>query len=577
MMETNWLYVFFGFFGGIGILLYGIQVMGDGLQKILGRQLRTLLESITKKPVLGVLAGILITILFQSSTATTVILVGLTNAAVITLKQTMPVILGADIGTTVTAQLIALKFTELSLLIVGIGAPIAFFTKKDRHHRFGQALVGFGFLFLGLKIIGDSLKPLQGSQAFTEVLLFVSRSPLLAIAASAAVTFLIHSSAAVMGIIMVLAGYDLINLNSAIYLLLGSNVGTSFTALLASIGSRREAQRVALAHFLSKLGGTIFFFPFVPWFGSFLATLTHSVAYQVANAHAIFNLGMAAVLLPFIKPGARFIEWLLPEKRIPEQEPKFLREEVITMPSVAIGLAQRETIRISAGTLRMIWYIKKALETANSDYLERIVYKEKAMDALCRAAVDYLTRVLRQPLHQDEQGYAMGLIRILDSLEKINDIIERDIRYRIETKLNRGVHFSLHGKEELMTLVESLMRGMRMTHKALVQNNPPLAEEAVTCHPRNVALILEFRQNHIHRLTEGIKESEESSNLHLELLNSFQHLSEMVRNIDLIIFDELSKGLRSPDERPQQIEQPPDSPDDETDEEKREEEEIRKA
>ena len=210
MTKTNWLFVFFGFLGGIGILLYGIQVMGDGLQKILGRQLRTLLESITKKPVLGVLAGILITILFQSSTATTVILVGLTNAAVITLRQSMPVILGADIGTTVTAQLIALKFTELSLLIVGLGAPIAFFAKKDRHHRIGQALTGFGLLFLGLKIIGDSLKPLQDSPAFTEVLLFVSRSPLLAIAASAAVTFLIHSSAAVVGIIMVLAGYGLI-------------------------------------------------------------------------------------------------------------------------------------------------------------------------------------------------------------------------------------------------------------------------------------------------------------------------------------------------------------------------------
>ena len=575
-MKTNWLYVFFGFFGGIGILLYGIQVMGDGLQKILGRQLRTLLESITKKPILGVLAGVLITILFQSSTATTVILVGLTNAAVITLRQSMPVILGADIGTTVTAQLIALKFTELSLLIVGIGAPIAFFAKKDRHLRFGQTLVGFGFLFLGLKIIGDSLKPLQSSPAFTEVLLFVSRSPLLAVAASAAVTFLIHSSAAVMGIIMVLAGYGLIDLNAAVYLLLGSNMGTSFTALLASIGSRREAQRVALAHFLSKLGGTAIFFPFVPWFSLFLASLTHSVTFQVANAHTFFNVGLTALFLPFSNLGSRFITWFLPEKKIPEQEPKFLREEVITMPSVAIGLAHKETIRISAGTLRMVWYIKRALETGNPDYMDRIAYKEKVMDALCRAAVDYLTRVLRQPLNQDEQGYAMGLIRILDSLEKINDMVERDIKYRIETKLNQGVDFSSLGKEELMILMEALMRGMRMTHKALVQNNSCLAEDAVIQHPRNVALILEFRQNHIHRLTEGMKESEESSNLHLELLSGFQQLSEIIRNIDLIIFDELSKGIRCLDGPPQQNDQPPDSPNEAAEgEEGREKDEIR--
>lgn len=543
-MRTNWYTIVFGFLGGIGILLYGIQVMGEGLQKILGRQLRTLLESITQKPVLGVLAGILITLLFQSSTATTVILVGLTNAAVITLRQAMPVILGADIGTSVTAQLIALKFTEISLLIVGVGAPIVFFAKKDRHRRLGQAVVGFGLLFLGLKIIGDSLRPLQDSPAFMQVLLTVSRYPILAVAASAAVTFLIHSSAAALGIIMVLSGYGLITLEAAIYLLLGSNVGTSFTALLASIGSRREAQRVALAHFFSKLGGTVLFFPFVPWFSLFLASLTSSVFFQVANAHLFFNLSVAAVFLPFRNLGARYIERVLPEKKLPELEAKFLREEVITMPSVAIGLAHRETIRISAGTLRMIGYIRRTLESSNPDFLEQIAHQERVMDALCKTAVDYLTRILRQPLNQDEHGYAMGLIRILDSLEKINDIVERDIKYRIENKLSRGVHFSLKGREELITLVEALIRRMRMTHKALVQNNSCLAEEAITGHSRIVALTLEFRQNHIHRLTEGIKESEESSNFHLELLNSFQQLSEIVRNIDLIIFDELSKGIR---------------------------------
>lgn len=543
-MNTNWLYLLFGFLGGIGILLYGIQVMGDGLQKILGRQLRTLLESITQRPIMGVLAGIFITILFQSSTATTVILVGLTNAAVITLRQSMPVILGADIGTTVTAQLIALKFTEISLMIVGIGAPIVFFSKKDRHRRIGQALVGFGFIFLGLKILGESLQPLQDSPVFHQTLLTVSQYPILAVGVAAVITFLIHSSAAVMGIIMVLAGYGLISLSAAIYLLLGSNVGTSFTALLASFGSRREAQRVALAHFFSKLGGSALLFPFVPWFSILLASLTDSVTFQVANAHLFFNVGLATVFLPFSNQGSRFIEWVLPEKKLPELEPKYLREEVVSLPSVAIGLAHKETIRISAGTLRMIWYLKQTLESSNPDYLERIAQQEKVMDALSKTAVDYLTRVLRQPLNQDEQGYAMGLIRVLDSLEKINDIVERDIKYRIETKLNRGVHFSALGKEELMTLVGALTKGIRMTHKALVQNNSCLAEDAVTQHPRNVALILEFRQNHIHRLTEGIKESEASSNFHLELLNSFQQISEMVRTIDLIIFDELSKGIR---------------------------------
>jgi phosphate:Na+ symporter len=284
-------------------------------------------------------------------------------------------------------------------------------------------------------------------------------------------------------------------------------------------------------------------FPFVPWFANFLASLSTSATFQVANAHTFFNLGLTAVFLPFSALGARFIEWVLPEKKIPELEPKFLRDEVITMPSVAIGLAHKETIRISAGNLRTFWYAKKFLDVGHPDLLERISQMETVQKALCQAAVDYLTQVLRQPLNQEEHGYAMGLIRILDSLEKINDIMDRDIKFRLEAKVNQGIEFSDLGKKEIMTLVEALMQGMRKTHKALVRNNSRLAEEALTEHPRIASLILEFRQNHIHRLTEGIRESEESSNFHLELLNGFQLLNEMVRNIGLTVFEGLTRKV----------------------------------
>ncbi len=449
-MTIPWITILFGLFGGIGILLYGIQVMGDGLQKILGKQLRRLLESVTRRPLLGVLAGVVLTILFQSSTATTVILVGLSNAAVITLRQSMPVILGADIGTSVTAQLIALKFTELSLLIVGIGAPIVFFAKQERHRRIGQATMGFGLLFLGLKIVGDSLQPLQKVPEFTRFLLLASQYPIAALVVSSIVTFLIHSSAAVLGIIMVLSSYHLIDLPGAIYLLLGCNVGTSFTALLSSIGSRREAQRVALAHFFSKLGGTVLFFPLVSWYASFLASLTPNHSFQVSNAHTFFNMGLAVIFLPFSRWGSQLLEWLLPDKRIPELEPKFLREEVINLPAVAIGLAHKETVRLSAGALRMLWYTERTITQGKRHFLDRIAHQERVMDVLFKAAVEYLTRVLRQPLSSEEHEYAIGLIHVLDNLEKISDIIERDIKYRIETKLADRTQFSPQGETELV-------------------------------------------------------------------------------------------------------------------------------
>jgi phosphate:Na+ symporter len=424
---------------------------------------------------------------------------------------------------------------------VGLGSPIVFFAKQDRHRRFGQAIMGFGLLFLGLKIVGDSLHPLQQVPEFTRALLLASQYPILAIGASSIITFLIHSSAAVLGIIMMLASFRLIDLPGAIYLILGCNLGTSFTALLSSIGSRREAQRVALAHFFSKLGGTVLFFLLVPGYASFLSSLTSNPTFQVANAHTFYNIGLAVVFLPFSNWGSRILEWLVPDKKNPELEPKYLREEVIELPAVAIGLAHRETVRLSAGALRMIWYTERTITQGKTHFLERIAHRERVMDVLFKAAVDYLTKVLRQPLSTEEHQYALGLIHVLENLEKISDIIERDIKYRIETKLADRSKFSPQGKTELVNTIHRVIDQLRLTHKGLVQNDYFLAEEAVTVQPRITAMIREYRQNHIHRLTEGIKESEETSNLHLELLNSYQQISETARDIAFAIMEELAR------------------------------------
>ena len=219
-----------------------------------------------------------------------------------------------------------------------------------------------------------------------------------------------------------------------------------------------------------------------------------------------------------------------------------LRDEVIDLPAVAIGLAHKETVRLSAGTLRMVWYTERTITQGKTRFLQRIAHGEKVMDILFKAAVDYLTRVLRQPLSSDEHQYAIGLIHVLDNLEKISDIIERDIKYRIETKLAERAHFSPQGKSELANTIHRVIDQLRLTHKGLVQNDYYLAEEAVTAQPRISALIREYRQNHIHRLTEGVKESEETSNLHLELLNSYQQISEIGRDISFAIMEELSRG-----------------------------------
>ncbi|MBO8128132.1 MAG: Na/Pi cotransporter family protein [Peptococcaceae bacterium] len=523
----------------MGLLLYGMQVMSEGLQKIAGHQLRRILSSLTQNRFIGLVVGALVTMLFQSSTATTVILVGLTSAGVIALKQCLPVILGADIGTTVTAQLIALKVTKIALPIVGVGATIIFFSKRDRYRRIGQAITGFGLLFLGLKIMADAMHPLRDAPIFKDMLLAMSDNVLLAVVTAAIFTFLIHSSAASIGIIMLLAMQELITLESAIYLILGANVGTSFTAILSSLGSRREAQRVAMAHFLAKLGGTCLFLPFVGPYAKLLQAVASSPIFQVANAHTFFNVGIAIIFLPFTNFGVWVLEKILPDKVQAEFEPKYLDESLISTPSIAIGLAYKEIIHLSAEILRMTKDVDRVFRRKDMNILEDVLHKEQVIDALFAQTNSYLTRILRQPLDRGEFRKSMGLVHVLHDLEHIGDIIDNSIAGLAQTKIQQGYEFSPQGWQELNNFHHRLYELMRNAHKALVRNDYCLAEKVITEQPKIARLERELRQTHIHRLTEGIKETEDTSGIHLELLNSYLRISEHVRSIALVIAEEL--------------------------------------
>lgn len=543
--------------GGMGLLLYGISVMSEGLQKIAGQKLRQVLGSVTDRPFLGLLAGALITVLFQSSTATTVILVGLANAAVVKLRQCLPVILGADIGTTVTAQLIALKVTEVSLPIVAVGATIVFFAKRDRYRRIGQAIIGFGLLFLGLKIMADAMVPLRDSALFQDILLQVCHNPLLAIVVAAVFTFLVHSSAAALGVIVVLATQGLIDPLSAFYLILGANVGTSFTALLSSLGSQREAQRVAAAHFFAKLGGTCIVFPFAVPFVHWLTTVTSSPSFQVANAHTLFNVIITFAFLPFRNIGVTLLERFIPDKKMPEFEPRYLNEALLDTPSIALGLAYREVARLSAEVLRMFRDVDRVLRSNNFDLIDRILHKENVVNALFTKATNYLTLLLRRPLHRNEFEKGMGLVKVLNDLELISDIISKNIVPLLQNKLRENIIFSKTGWDELVIMYEEVCMMMRLTHKALVTADYCLAEQAIKLHPKILKLERGLKSTHIYRLQEGIRETELSSRLHLELLNAYLRITEHLRSIALTTAGELVETRVCPSEPPLVVDEEP--------------------
>lgn len=528
--------------GGMGLLLYGMYVLSEGLQKIAGKKLREALTSLTKNRIIAMGLGALVTILFQSSTATTVILVSLTSASIISLRQTLAVILGSDIGTTVTAQLIALKATEISLPIVGIGATIIFFSKKHKYKRIGQVLIGFGLLFLGLKIMSDTMYPLRNDPMFGKMLLQMSDSPLLAMLVAAIFTFLVHSSAATIGIIMLLAMQHMISLEPAIYMLFGANIGTAFTAVLSSLGSSRESQRVATAHLLFKVVGVLLFLPFVGPFGSLMSNLTSNAGFQVANVHTFFNIAIAILFVPFISQFARLLEILVPEKKEGEAEvaPKYLDESLFTSPELAIGMATKEIMHISDHVLDMTKKIYPLLKAYDPDLSEKLHQKENHIDILSTATNKYLTHLLRQQLSKDEFNRTMGLVHVVRDYEYIGDIIEKNLMYKAESKYVNNLDFSTEGHKDIITMHNKILELLHMVNTAVATSSCMLAEKAKTLQEDIVDLEFRLRMSHIARMQRGAQETENTSFIHMDVINAYLRISEHMKNIAMSLTDEVS-------------------------------------
>ncbi len=317
----------FGIIGGLGLFIYGIWEMSEGLHKASGERMRKILHSLTGSPIRGVLVGAGITSLIQSSSATTVMVVGFVNAGLISLIQALGVIFGANIGTTITAQLIAFKLTDYALPIIGLGMLIIFIAKKKSHKYIGEFLLGFGILFLGLDILTKVVKPLGQYPWFNNLFITFGNNQLLGILAGAIVTAILQSSSVTTGMVLGLAMANLIDLKAAIPLILGCNIGTCVTALLASIGTGISARRAAVAHIMFNVGGVVIFLPFLGFFRNLVAHTSGEIPRQIANAHTVFNVINTIIFLPFVRPYANLLTKVVKGKE--EEEKPWQRTQVL--------------------------------------------------------------------------------------------------------------------------------------------------------------------------------------------------------------------------------------------------------
>jgi len=522
--------VLFALLGGTALLLYGVRLVGEGLQRAAGTRLRHVLSTLTGNRVKSLLVGAGVTAVLQSSSATTVMLVGFASAGLLTLRQTIGVILGADVGTTVTVQLLAFDLLELSPLVVFSGW-LLYVSGKGTVRYVGQAILGFGFLFLGMKLIHDGTAPLASSALVADLLSALTGQPLVLALFSAIFTALVRSSAAVIGLALSLASAGLMPLVGAIPVILGANIGTAATAVLAAVGQNAEARRVAAAHAAFKVIGVVIFFPFIGPFADLVRVTAPDVQRQIANAHTIFNVALALLFLPFAGIAADVITRLIPEGRRAEFGAIYLNPAVLDTPAVALGQALREVLRMGDIVLQSLRETLLVLERNDEALMREVIARDDLIDRLEEDIKQYLVKLREQALTEEQAERETALIFVIVNLEEIGDVIDKNLMELAEKKI-RGNHvFSAQGWREIADLHAKVVDNLELAMGALASGDREVADKVIR--HKSVVNVMErqLRQAHIQRLHEGLRESIDTSSIHLDLLASLKRANSLISGI----------------------------------------------
>lgn len=496
--------IIFGVIGGLGLFIYGIWEMSEGLHKASGERMRKILHNLTGSSIKGVLVGTGITSLIQSSSATTVMVVGFVNAGLMTLIQALGVIFGANIGTTITAQLIAFKLTDYALPIIGVGMFTILLAKKKTHKYLGEFLLGFGILFLGLSILTNVMKPLGQYPWFNNAFVTFSKNPILGILASAAVTAILQSSSVTTGMVLGLAMANLIDLRAALPLILGCNIGTCVTTLIASIGTNVSAKRASLAHIVFNVIGVVIFLPFLGFFQNIVSHTSSNLPRQIANAHTFFNVINTIIFLPFVKVYANLLTKIIKGKEEEEIEylPKYLERHLLNTPPIAIEAAIKEIVRTLGLTQRMVNLAMESFFKNDSKSLEKITRREEAVDSLREAITNYLVEIMQQELSQEESRKIPPLIHAINDVERIGDHAE-NLRDLTEQKIDNRMPFSSAALEELRKMYEDIDKMVKCSINALGLNSVDEAKLVLEQECQINTLRDRLKGNHVRRLEQG--------------------------------------------------------------------------
>ena len=530
--------------GGLGMFLFSMKCMSDGLQALAGDKLRDILEAGTKTPIRGVLTGTLVTGLIQSSAATTVLAIGLVNARLMSLRQAIGVIMGANIGTTVTAFLIGFKLSDYALPIVFVGAALLFFCKKEKLVHLGTVILGFGLLFYGMDVMGQGLKPLAGFPQFTALMLFVEDNTLLGVGVGALLTAAIQSSSAFIGIMQELAYQGVMTYNQVVPMLFGSNIGTTVTALLAGLGTTLNAKRTSFINLMFNTLGTLIFLPlFVmgifPVIVETVANFTPggwemmNIKMQIAFTHGLFNITNTLLFIPFVSVLDKLVCRLIPDKEEHMDwalQPKYLEQRLLNSAPMALSCASREMLHMGRIAAESLEYAVDYYFLHGEDDKNESLKREETVDMLEQAITNYVVEVTHNhDLDQVLSKRSYMLLQAVGDLERIGDHAENLIEltdYCRENKIEMSKEAN-EGLREMMHLVEGALRD---SLDALRNNNRDLAIKVIEQDDRVDVMEVELRKGHIARLNAGAC-SAGAGAVYLDILSNLERIGDHAVNL----------------------------------------------
>lgn len=525
--------------GGLGLFLYGMKLMGEGIEKVAGAKMKTILEWCTKNRFIGVIVGTIFTAIIQSSSAATVMVVSFVNSGLMNLMQAVGVIMGANIGTTITAQIVAFNLDSIAPVFVIAGVVMIMFFKNETVNKVGEVVFGFGALFLGMSLMKDSMAGIKDSVTVMKMIGSLE-NPLIAILVGLVITTILQSSSASVGILVTMAASGLVDLNMCFYVILGCNIGACTSALLVGLTGKKDAKRAALIHLMFNIIGSIIMLLILLPFGGHVETWINSISADpsraVANTHSIFKIFQVIILFPFAGWIVRLTQFMVPgeDEKVEKYELKYISLDKSVSPAVAVIEVTNEIKRMGEIANYNLERSMEALMSGDKNIIDEVFEREHEVDYLSRKITDFLVKI-NQLLPVSETRNIAGYYHVVSDIERIGDHAENIAEFA-QTKLNEDIVFSEKGSAELQNMFNVMNKEVKLALEAFTERNEEHLKEILALEDEVDELEKQLQKNHVRRMSKN--ECSPKAAIFSDLISNFERVSDHATNIAFATFRE---------------------------------------